>query len=355
VDGEAGGGVAVKSRSARVAKVCEVCGAGFTVTAYKASIGRGRFCSTACLYRHRPENGRLVNSDPERWQSRFWRCVNKEGPSSAHASELGKCWIWSGRRQAACGYGVTVAFGRDLLAHRLSWFMANGSWPQKNVLHRCGNRSCVNPDHLFEGIVSPFRAKMKPRQILRPRKSCTFCGSLFLPRARHTRPARFCSRRCERSAWRDPQFVAKKFWSRVAKTESCWVYTGARSRLGYGSTQTMGRSRPAHHVSWWLTHGAWPTFLMHACDNPPCVNPEHLSEGDAKRNAADMVAKGRNARGERKPNSKLTDAGVRQILGLLGSGESISRIAAKYGVSCGTISRIRADRSWKHIPRTVSP
>lgn len=60
------------------------------------------------------------------------------------------CWLWTAARLPN-GYGSIGIAGKQHGAHRVSWAMANGRWPSGMVLHRCGNRQCVRPDHLYEG------------------------------------------------------------------------------------------------------------------------------------------------------------------------------------------------------------
>ena len=91
-----------------------------------------------------------------------------------------------------------------------------------------------------------------------------------------------------------------RFWAKVQKTDSCWLWTAAKNRFGYGRFMLNGKVVRAHRVAWTLAYGQIPegagfhgTCVLHLCDNPMCVNPSHLVLGTQGENCRDMASKGR--------------------------------------------------------------
>ena len=88
-----------------------------------------------------------------------------------------------------------------------------------------------------------------------------------------------------------------RFWSKVDKTGSCWVWTARCDKDGYG--QFDGKQAHRTIYSWEIGEIPVGLLVCHSCDNPPCVNPSHLWLGTAKDNAQDRENKGRNVHSSR--------------------------------------------------------
>jgi len=141
----------------------------------------------------------------------------------------------------------------------------------------------------------------------------------------------------------------RNFWRKVQQSEGCWTWTGSLDRNGYGKIRVEYRLLGAHRFSWELHHSAIPEGLCvcHRCDNPCCVNPDHLFLGTAKENIADKVAKGRHMRNGAAVNAKLTAEDVDHIRGLLASGRSQRSVAREFNTHHSNIYCIKTGRSWR--------
>jgi DNA-binding CsgD family transcriptional regulator len=144
----------------------------------------------------------------------------------------------------------------------------------------------------------------------------------------------------------------QRFLSYIDKKENgCWQWKSAKNAKGYGYLLVEGKNLFAHRYSYQHYKGAIPDSMLvcHSCDNPSCVNPEHLFLGTNINNMQDMIEKGRQCKGESKSNSKLTEEEVSEIRMLLNNGLSNKEVAIIFNVSDMTISGIKTNRTWKHV------
>lgn len=134
----------------------------------------------------------------------------------------------------------------------------------------------------------------------------------------------------------------------------CWMWNGYRDKRGYGRTSANGKSWLAHRLFYTCHRGEIPDgkVVMHSCDTPSCVNPEHLSAGTQRDNIHDCIHKGREnrARGAAKNKSSLTEDSIRAIRFAKKNTVATNRVlAAAFGVSQTAISNIHNNVTWSHV------
>lgn len=146
-----------------------------------------------------------------------------------------------------------------------------------------------------------------------------------------------------------------RFWSKVEKTDGCWLWIGAKSAHRYGHLHFAGMQVKAHRFSWQMHFGAIPDGMevCHRCDVGICVRPDHLFLGTHKDNMNDRDAKcrlGRRERGEDHHEAKLCAACVVEIRRARADGVGPRALGRLYGVHRGTILRIVKRETWAHVP-----
>lgn len=152
--------------------------------------------------------------------------------------------------------------------------------------------------------------------------------------------------------------LAERFWEHVEKSDGCWNWTATtRGSNGYGQIGEGGqggRNLSAHRVSWEIHNGPIPDgmFVLHRCDNPLCVNPDHLWLGTIAENNADRERKGRGAdrRGEKSTTAKLT---TEQVLAIRSDHRPQRIVAEAYGIRQGHVSRLKNGTRWPHLNAQV--
>lgn len=222
-----------------------------------------------------------------------------------------KCWIWNGTKRET-GFGVLYFNGTAYTTHKLAYCLKNNIINKiKNkyftVSHKCTNKLCFNPNHLFE------RNKQ----------------NLFLSKV-----------------------IKNKF--------GCWKWNGSIDGNGYAILHKKNKRILAHRYSYEYYFGKFPKYdihnnklcICHKCDNPICTNPKHLFLGTHKENMEDMAKKGRvkTFRGENHKRAILKTSDVFRIRKLLQTNSmSISDIAVKFKVSRSLIGNIKGGRAWKWL------
>lgn len=240
----------------------------------------------------------------EKQVERLWSSVNKTD----------SCWLWTGC--VVHGFG-SFYNGASVSARCLMWFLAHGEWPDHlRIKSKCGVKLCCNPDHMH--IV--HKQKRDPKPIAAIEVGFT-------------------------------EKTKRLFFKHVEKTDGCWNWIGSKRSRGYGYVRlpktfdSEKRVVPAHRMSYAIHHGSIPSDKMvcHKCDNPSCVNPDHLFLGTAKDNCFDMLRKGRDCIGSL--NQSQVDE-IREFF-RLNPDASKPDAAAKYGVTRFTIYHILSGKTWK--------
>lgn len=191
---------------------------------------------------------------------------------------------------------------------------------------------------------------------------CVQCGNPFsvYNHVARNNGTKYCSFACFRNHFPD---AISKFWGKVNKTDSCWIWTGYAHK-GYGRYIISNKNYPqlkgeirSHRVSWILSRGPIPEgkSVLHKCpsgSNSMCVNPDHLYIGTQLENMRDASREGvlNTPRGERQGNSKLTKEQVIEIRkSYVPFKVTAKMLSKKFGVCDKHISRIIRREWWTHV------
>ncbi len=171
-----------------------------------------------------------------------------------------------------------------------------------------------------------------------------------------------------------------RFRSKTERVGECLEWGGYRDKDGYGIFHVNRHPYRAHRIAYLMAYGDLPNlFVLHACDNPCCVRPEHLHLGTQKDNMREMVGRGRSlrgaassrrryperyprgdahharakpeclARGSRHGRARLTEEAVTQIRAAAARGESRASLARRFGVSYDTVRLVCNRVTWRHV------
>lgn len=139
----------------------------------------------------------------------------------------------------------------------------------------------------------------------------------------------------------------ERFWSKVNKTDTCWLWTGGCNR-GYGRFKINYKLVFVHRYSYILHKGeiAEGLVVRHTCDVSNCVNPDHLLVGTHQDNMNDKMERNRQAKGEICGSSKLTEDDVREIRIFRVFGFTYYELGNMYNVHYSTIAKIITGINW---------
>lgn len=192
---------------------------------------------------------------------------------------------------------------------------------------------------------------------------CVVCNSEYkIYDCEEKRGRKYCSQKCagkitykkKKCFVRDsPQERFFKNISEKNHPNGCWIWDGLVNDALYGRMIILKKEIGAHRYAWELYNGeiAAGLIVCHKCDNPSCVNPDHLFLGTHKDNTFDMIEKGRgpNFKGEKHPGHKLNNKQVKEIKNKLLLGEKQADLAREYKISPMTISNIKLKKQWTHV------
>lgn len=177
---------------------------------------------------------------------------------------------------------------------------------------------------------------------------CADCGKEI---TRYSKKCNSCNRRTP---------ALERFWSKVNKDgpimsgmdAPCWIWIGGKNKQGYGTFRANDSTIRAHRFSYEIHNGPISKGhdVLHRCDNPSCVRPNHLFTGTDQDNNDDMKQKGRDCKGEDRPVAKLTNKEVVEIRKIYSEGGiSYRNLGKQFGVHKGTVCHIVTNRTWRHI------
>lgn len=136
----------------------------------------------------------------------------------------------------------------------------------------------------------------------------------------------------------------------------CWLWLEGVNRTGYGRVRWNGRAQLAHRLSFAAANGPIPSgrVICHRCDNPGCINPDHLFCGTAHDNSADMRRKGRSSDGRPRPSVRGEKNGHAKhseeiMIAVRDAAGTYKEIARRFGVSKTSVGYVKRGIQWSHL------
>ncbi|NJL65865.1 MAG: hypothetical protein HC894_01590 [Microcoleus sp. SM1_3_4] len=286
-------------------------------------------------------------------------CINWRG--SKFGNGYARKWI----------EGKTVLVHRLVLESKITGFLESGYL----ACHTCDNPSCINPEHLVAGSAAENTEQMMGRSRKTPRgKSIPGTGKLSIEQLREIQ-TKYLSGTIKNHLAKEygvqHETITKILQANIPdnfttvapgfvgeiQDNGCILFQGAKDGAGYGRHFKNGKSKSVTRTV--LAEKLGYEILSdmdacHTCDNPSCINPEHLWAGTRTQNLLDASKKGR-TQGKSHPlsNAKLDWEQVREIRQRLAAGERMKDLAKAYGVGWGAIHNIKYHVTWKEAGEEV--
>lgn len=182
---------------------------------------------------------------------------------------------------------------------------------------------------------------------------CNNCGAPFNPKFSRESTSKWCSIKCMgEGRTRTPDQIREQFLTTISiSDEGCWVWTGYRNTSGYGVMNISRKPKGAHRVSYELFRGSIGEGMLvcHRCDNPPCVNPDHLFLGKSADNARDMSEKDRHRFGFTNGGHALRMLTPEQVREIRSDPRPQRVIGEEYGINQSNVWCIKHRRSYKNV------
>lgn len=228
------------------------------------------------------------------------------------------CWLWQGAKSNG-GAGSINVLGTALSVRRVAYEVFRETIPEHlSVFRTCNNNLCINPDHAYL-----FHQGSRKQNISLADRFQSYCSE--------------------------------------PNEHGCVIWLGCKTPKGYGhlAKVTVNQSEQiAHRIAYALYVGEIPkgAHVLHRCDVPSCVNPEHLFVGTNADNVADKVAKGRSFLGIKAAKVRLSERDAADIKYQLQLGTTQKTLADKYHVHPSTIGAIATGKTWQPIlPQPAEP
>lgn len=164
-------------------------------------------------------------------------------------------------------------------------------------------------------------------------------------------PCLVCNKLCMRKMAKPLCSLECRLKNNISIENGCWIWLGKKGQDGYGQIMINKKRQRVHRVSHELFIGPITDklIILHSCNNPLCINPDHLSQGTIKQNSIDMIFSGNSMRGSKNHFAKLDEKKVISIRQMHKKGFPLVILASKFNVTIHCIKQIISRRIWKHI------